>query len=217
MEIIALKETLEKLAYFTKQNINLYLNKKDEALNYWIKKLIKKEVLIPIKKGFYISTFYLDKTKAVNELDYYLEYLAGIIRYPSYISLEYALAKYGFIPETVFAITSVTQKTPRVYKSKVGVFSYRNIKDSLYLGFEEKKYGKQTIRFATLPKAVFDYLYLKKFGSDFELEDFLLDTGRFNWGLLKNSDKSLLLKYINIASSGKMNKIASILTKNNIL
>ncbi|PIR13733.1 hypothetical protein COV49_01135 [Candidatus Falkowbacteria bacterium CG11_big_fil_rev_8_21_14_0_20_39_10] len=217
MEIVPLKATLEKLAYFTKQNLNLYLNKKDEALNYWIKKLIQKEILIPIKKGFYVSNFYLDKVKDKNEMEGYLEYLAGIIRYPSYISLEYALAKYGLIPETVFSITSITQKTPRVYKSKFATFSYRNIRDSLFMGFEEKKNGKQTIRFATPSKALFDYLYLKRFSSDFELEDYLLDTGRINWEVLKKSDKVLFLKYISTISSKKMNKIVSILIQNNIL
>ena len=32
MEIVKLKEMLEKLAYYTKQNLNLYLNKRENRL-----------------------------------------------------------------------------------------------------------------------------------------------------------------------------------------
>jgi len=114
MEILKLKEMMEKLAYYTKQNLNLYLNKEGESLNYWIKKMINKGLLIPIKKGFYISSFYLDKIKEKNEIEEYFEYLAGIIRYPSYISLEYALAKYGlrFIGDvgTVYQVVEAVDK-----------------------------------------------------------------------------------------------------------
>lgn len=217
MEILKLKETLEKLTYYTKQNLNLYLNKEGEALNYWIKKFINKGLLIPIKKGFYISSFYLDKIRQKNETEEYLEYLAGIIRYPSYISLEYALAKYGLIPESVFRITSISKKTTRKYDSELITFSYRKIKDNLFMGFIEKKYGRQTIRFATPSKALFDYLYLKKFISVMEIEDFLLKTGRINWSVLELSDKKLFTKYVDLSSSKKMNKILKILVNNKIL
>lgn len=214
MEILKLKETLEKLAYFTKQNLNLYLNKEGESLNYWIKILINKGLLIPIKKGFYISSFYLDKVKEKSEMEEYLEYLAGIIRYPSYISLEYALAKYGLIPESVFRITSISKKTTRKYDSQLITFSYRKIKDSLFMGFVEKKYGRQTIRIATPSKALFDYLYLKKFASDQEIEEYLLKTGRINWEALELSEKKLFSKYIGLSSSKKMNQILKILINN---
>lgn len=217
MEILKLKETLEKLAYFTKQNLNLYLSKKGESLNYWIKKLINKGLLIPIKKGFYISSFYLDKVKERNETEEYLEYLAGIIRYPSYISLEYALAKYGLIPESVFRITSISKKTTRKYVSKLITFSYRKIKDSLFMGFIEKKYEKQVIRFATPSKALFDYLYLKKFVSDMEIENYLLKIGRINWSAFESIDKKLFSKYVELSSSNKMGKILKVLVDNKIL
>jgi len=217
MEILKLKETLEKLAYYTKQNLNLYLNKEGESLNYWIKKLINKDILIPIKKGFYVSSFFLEKLKDKNQTEEYFEYLAGIIRYPSYISLEYALAKYGLIPESVFIITSISKKTTRKYDSKLVAYSYRKIKDSIFTGFIEKKYGRQIIRFATPSKALFDYLYLRKFTSDIEIENYLLKTGRINWSVLESVDKKLFIKYVDLSSSNKMSKILKILVNNKIL
>ncbi len=217
MEILKLKEMLEKLTYYTKQNLNLYLDKKGESLNYWIKKLIKNGILIPIKKGFYISSFYLDLIKKKNEIEEYYEYLAGAIKYPSYISLEYALAKYGLIPESVFRITSISKKTTRKYESRVMTFSYRKIKESLFMGFLEMKYGIQTIRFATPAKALFDYLYLKRFTSDLEIEKYLLKDGRFNWTVLESKEKKLFIKYVGLSSSKKMDKILKILINNKIL
>ena len=217
MEILKLKEMLEKLAYYTKQNLNLYLNKEGESLNYWIKKLINKQILIPIKKGLYVSSFYLDKVREKKEMDKYLEYLASIIRYPSYISLEYALAKYGLIPESTYAITSITIKTTRTYQSKITTFLYRNIKDSLFTGFIEEKYNKQVIKIATPAKALFDYLYFKKFSSPEEIKEYLLETGRINWLVLSDSDKKIAKKYFQRTSSKKMNNILKILVNNEIL
>ena len=216
METLKLKEILGELPYYTKQNLNLYLNKNDEALNYWIKTLIRKEALIPMKKGMYISSFYMEKVKSKNEMEEYLEYLANIMRYPSYISLEYALAKYGLIPESVFQITAITTKTTRKYDSKIITFSYRKIKDVLFSGFTEQKYGDWNIRFATAPKALFDYLYLKKFVSNSELENYLLERGRINWQILKLKDKKLFREYIRISSTKKMNTILKILEKNKL-
>jgi len=131
--------------------------------------------------------------------------------------LEYALAKYGLIPESVFIITSISKKTTRKYDSKLVAYSYRKIKDSIFTGFIEKKYGRQIIRFATPSKALFDYLYLKKFTSDIEIENYLLKTGRINWSVLESVDKKLFIKYVDLSSSNKMSKILKILVNNKIL
>ena len=40
----------------------------------------------------------------------YAEYMANRLRLPSYLSLEYVLAKEGLIPEAVYALTSITSK-----------------------------------------------------------------------------------------------------------
>ncbi|MBF5059620.1 hypothetical protein [Candidatus Neptunochlamydia vexilliferae] len=73
---------------------------------------------------------------------YSLEILANKIYGPSYVSLEYALAYYGMIPEHVVEVTSVTSKRKRLYNTPVGRFSYTPIPLSLYgVGFtllEEK-------------------------------------------------------------------------------
>lgn len=217
MNLLSLKAKLEIFPYYTKQNLSLCLDKKKENLNYWIKKLLRQKILIALKKGFYISSFYLDKVKEQKQNERYLEYLAGVLRYPSYISLEYALAKYGLIPESVFRITAITPKTTRIYKSDLTTFTYQSIKTNLYTGYIEEKFGKNLYRIATPSKALFDYLYLKKFTDDNDMKDFLLDKGRLNWKALNIKEKQSFYKYIDLSLSKKMKKILSILKINKIL
>lgn len=217
MNILSLKAKLELFPYYTKQNLSLCLNKEGENLNYWIKKLLNQGIFIAIKKGLYVSSFYLDKIKEQKQVEKYLEYLASILRYPSYISLEYALAKYGLIPESVFRINSITQKTTRIYKSNLTTFTYQSIKKNLYTGFIEEKFGKNSYKIAVPSKALFDYLYLKKFTNENEMKDYLLNKGRINWQAMDAKEKKLFNKFINSSLSKKMKKILLILKTNKIL
>src|SRR5262245_31791812 len=84
-----------------------------------ITQLLKSGALIRVKKGLYIfGSRYAKKP-------YILETLANLIYGPSYISLEYALAFYGMIPERVEVLTSVTNKRDKIFKTPVGLFTYR--------------------------------------------------------------------------------------------
>ncbi len=83
--------------------------------------LIKKKIIIRIKKGLYIFS---DRYR---RYPYSKELLANLIYGPSYISLEYALHYYGFIPERSEALTSVTTGRSRKFHTPVGLFIYRQI------------------------------------------------------------------------------------------
>jgi predicted transcriptional regulator of viral defense system len=88
--------------------------------------------------------------------------VANKIYEPSYISLQTALAHYGFIPEAVFQITSVTTKKTRRLDSPDVRYIYRNIKSSGYFGYTLVDYRKgHTIRMAEPEKALLDVLYLE--------------------------------------------------------
>lgn len=86
-----------------------------------ITELIKKEIIIRIKKGLYIFG------NRYRRYPYSRELLANLIYGPSYISLEYALHYYGFIPERSEALTSVTIGRSRKFHTPVGLFIYRKI------------------------------------------------------------------------------------------
>lgn len=205
-----LMEQLSQFPYYTKQNLSLILKKDSFSLDYWIKKLISDQILIPLKKGVYSSVFYVNSIKEKGLFDFYLQNLANVLRQPSYISLETALSYYGLIPEESFNITSITLKSTRIYKNQLGTFIYRNIKKELFLGFSVPMV-KNSITRATKAKALFDWLYLKKFANSKELETFLLDKGRINWFAFSKKDKMEFNDYVKISASKKMEVISKII------
>ena len=87
------------------------------------------------------------------------EVLANRLYAPSYISFEYALSKYGIIPESVYTITSATTRLTREFTVGHHAFSYAHIKKEVYRGYESKKIGKTTVLIAYPEKALIDYLY----------------------------------------------------------
>ena len=121
-----------------------------------VKGKIRREVqagrLIPVAHGLYET-----------DADVSGMYLAGSIYGPSYLSFDYALARYGLIPEAVYhTYTSATfkkNKTKR-YENPFGVFTYRDIPAAVYpleiALYQENGYSYQI---ATPEKALCDKLY----------------------------------------------------------
>ena len=218
MDILKLNNILKQSPYLTKQNLALALDKEGENLNYWIKKLTKEKRLISLKKGFYTSSYYLDLiSQEPKNREVYFEYLANILRFPSYVSLEYVLSNSGLLPESAFAITSITVKTSRVYKSEVGTFIYRNIKDALFSDYGSKDFNGKKVKIASPAKALFDFLYLKKFIPLVKAREYLLREGRINWDVLSTEDKTEFIKLVELSGSGKMRLIVTLLKKEKIL
>src|SRR3989338_8657454 len=58
--------------------------------------------------------------------------IANRLYHPSYVSLEYALAYYRVIPETVYTVTSVTTKITREFKIQGKRYDYSRIKKKAY-------------------------------------------------------------------------------------
>ena len=83
-----------------------------------IQRLVNSQKLMRLKKGLYLKGTQQDQPvqKAL---------LANLIYGPSYISLEYALSYWGLIPEYVEEVTSITNKRNKVFRTPLGVFSYR--------------------------------------------------------------------------------------------
>lgn len=89
-------------------------------------------------------------------------YIANCIYEPSYITLQSALNYYGFIPEAVFHITSITTKRTRRLDAPEMRFIYRNIKNSCYFGYKLLPFRDgHHIRVAEPEKALLDLLYLE--------------------------------------------------------
>jgi len=169
--LLKVEQKLKTLPYVTKQNLGLLLGKKKDATDYWVKKLVKEGVLIKLKSGFYAPRYYVDLiSQNPEDKTMYLEYLANVLRNPSYVSLEYILSKKNVTAEAAFALTSVTTKSTRTYKTELGTFIYRKISPKLFGGYVNVLWRDKQVREATVKKALAELRYL----------DGELDTSRYN-------------------------------------
>lgn len=88
-------------------------------------------------------------------------FLACEMYKPSYVSLEYALAFHGLIPEKVADFTCVTTRKTRRIENALGTFTYRHVKVEGYGGFTARKDEAGLPFFMAEPeKALVDFVYL---------------------------------------------------------
>ena len=120
--------------------------------------LMRAGVITRVKKGLYV--FGPEYTRA----PICKEVLANLIFGPSYISLEYALAFHGVIPERVESITSVTPKRDKNFDTPLGRFTYRYLALEKYAMGIEQVWVDRThpVFMATIEKALCDYVVLNK-------------------------------------------------------
>jgi predicted transcriptional regulator of viral defense system len=85
------------------------------------------------------------------------EECAMVIRFPSYLSLEYALSKHGVLSQMVHTLTLVTTKLPYTYKTQKAVYEYHQMKKSLFWGYKKEK----TVLTAEPEKALLDLIYIR--------------------------------------------------------
>lgn len=137
--------------YFTLQEVRLRGGEIiPSQLTFW-----RKEGFInQLKRGVYLFT---DRAGEISK-----EEIAFILYKPNYISVEFALKRYGLIPEMVYSITSVTTRTTRRFSNSLGSFIYHHIAPRLFFGYtaQETRYGKYL--FAEPEKAILDYLHLNQ-------------------------------------------------------
>lgn len=206
---IKYQKELERLPYFNKKTAAVLIGKTGWNLDKKIAQLRKKGYLVNLKKGWYVTSAYLDSRP---DKEVYCQYLANVLRYPSYLSLEYVLAQAGLIPEAVYVWTSVTLKTSRSFQNQLGTFRYRNIKKELFLGFKKVRRGEFQIKVASSAKALFDYLYLKRnLAPDLEKE--LKDGLRINWFNFSQKDLREFAEYVDLSESERMKKMLEIIGK----
>ncbi len=163
-----------------------------------ISKLLNSGEIISLKSGLYVLSERFGR-RLVPEL------AANLIYGPSYVSLDYALSRFGLIPEAAFNVTSVTTGRKKSYHTAVGTFSYQQIKP----GYFSQAYLLQRVEDAsflqaTAEKALCDKLYLApKLGSISALEQYLFEDLRIDSPGLSNLDKKLISHLAEV--SGKHN------------
>jgi hypothetical protein len=114
--------------------------------------LVNQGDLIQLRKGLYMTT----NSISTNRPEPFL--IANHLYGPSYVSLDSALYYWGFIPERVFEITSVTSKIAKRFIVQNTVFSFTHLPLTYYpLGIKSITLtDKQTILIASPEKCICD-------------------------------------------------------------
>lgn len=150
--------------------------------------LLKNHSIVRIKKGLYI--FGPDYQRGAVSL----EVLANLVYSPSYISLEYALSKYGLIPERAYQITSVCLNRSRTFKTPVGMFIYKKRSLSVYpVGINRV----ENYLIAGPEKALADFIFEIRDLKDIrEMKEYLYENMRMEQSILKKLNRKLLAEII---------------------
>jgi predicted transcriptional regulator of viral defense system len=131
---------------------------------------LKKGYVLRLRQGVYTFAEYAQMPGAGM-------FFAGRLYAPSYLSLQYALATHGLIPESIVQYTSVTSLKTKSFRNAFGEFHYRSVKPELMFGFAPRLVsGKFYADFASPAKALCDLLYLDSFYETEEaMEELRLD------------------------------------------
>jgi hypothetical protein len=178
-----------------------------------INELVKKGQLIPVKNGLYIPG---PNTKTLKPEPFLV---ANHLRGPSYISLEAALSFWGFIPERVYEVTSVTTKTGKTYSTPLGKFSYFRA-PLPYYAFGIKSVAltaRQVVLMASPEKALCDKIVMTSgiwLRSAKQVREFLIDDLRIEEEQLRELNAKEISSWIdNAPKKSSLNLLVKMLGK----
>jgi predicted transcriptional regulator of viral defense system len=115
---------------------------------------VEKGYLLPLKRGIYVLSPEWRRTQPS------VLFIANFLHAPSYISLEYAMAFHGLIPEKATVLTSATTRKTQTYRNALGVFEYRSVKKELFWGYAAHGDLGQQFLIAEPEKALLDFFHL---------------------------------------------------------
>lgn len=188
------------------RHLIMKLLKDYKSPNDKISELLKSGELISIRRGLFIPGPKTDLPLPEPFL------IANHLRGPSYVSLEAALSYWGFIPERIYEISSVTLKTSKKYKTPIGRFTYKHLPFPYYsFGIRSLQLTpKQTVLIASPEKAVCDKIVLTSgvvLRSIKQTKELLLEDLRMDDEMLKTLDRSVIYSWLEKAPKKSSLKI----------
>ncbi len=208
MKLKEIQKKTEKLAVINKtvlRNFEKNSNTLDGNIRYWL----KGGDLIALKKGLYV---FAERYKNEKNKDVFLEYIAGQLVSPSYLSLEYVMAKYQLLTESVNVVTSITTKSTRNYSNKLGAFRYYTVTPKLFCGYRVELINGAPIATASKTKALFDFLYLR-FVKDAAINGKEVEELRINWENLNKKEFAELASYAALTRSIEIKELIKLIQK----
>ena len=145
-------------SYFTPSDLEKVLGQKRPALYVTLNRLVKYGVLVRLRRGVYHV--------ALRSPD--LAIIANQIVYPSYLSFESALSRYGILSQVPYVLTFATPHRSRRVTLGETEIEFRQIKQELFFGY----LLDQGLYVAEPEKALLDQMYMVSRGlSDLALEE----------------------------------------------
>ncbi len=117
------------------------------SVSVQLNRLVRSNAIKRVVRGWYQNPFNPPST----------EEIAMLIRYPSYLSMEYVLSKKDILSQAVYTLTLVTPKQTYTYSYDGRELEYHQIKRPLFFGYEERGF----VLTATVEKALLDLLYIR--------------------------------------------------------
>ena len=195
MRYIELKEKFKDMTVFSVKDIEKSADERfyRRRLNEWQDKNYIKKLI----KGYYIFS----DLKADDNLLYEI---ANKIYAPSYISLESSLSYYGLIPESIYAVTSISTRKTSTFNTPIALFSYRKVKSDIFFGYKIEKYNYKTFKIASPEKALLDLLYLKSdIRSCSDFESLRINPGNF----IQIIDGERLFNYLKLYNNKRLTAV----------
>lgn len=177
-----------------------------------INDLLRQGVIVRVKKGLYV---FGDRQR---RHPYSKELLANLVYGPSYVSLDYALAHHGLIPERVEALTSVTTNRSRRFSTPVGLFLYRQVPGRAYETGVVRADGEngQAFLIATPEKALADKVISARgaaISSIAEMNRFLEDDLRIDDGALRGLSAEMIADFAERYGSRRLRLLAGVIRR----
>lgn len=141
----------KKIPLFSALEIGRLFGASHAAANLLLHRYAKKGLIFRVKRGLYALPDAMPPEM----------YIANQVYAPSYVSLEFALSYHRIIPETVYAITSVTPKSTRRFAVLGKVYSYRSVQQSAYTGYQIATAHGVSFLVAEPEKAFVDAAYFR--------------------------------------------------------
>lgn len=137
---------------FSLSDLLVLTGESKSSLGVQLTRLVKADIISRAARGWYENPFNPPNPEQV----------AMVLRYPSYLSLEYALSKQGVLSQRTLTLTIVTTKNPYTYSTKTEEYEYHQIKPELFFGYEKE--GK--VLTAKPEKALLDLIHIRLVHSD---------------------------------------------------
>jgi len=142
---------------FTTQELAVLFPGSEDRRYGLVKRALASGEIIRIRRGLYCLAPKYQK-RSIN-----LYALAQLVYGPSYVSLESALSRHGWIPEAVHGITSASFGKSKEFTTPLGVLSYDRVPQRVFYTEVERvtDASGNVFLMATPLKALADYVYVR--------------------------------------------------------